>query len=300
MNNRILALLAAFSATTIYGLNHTIAKVIMPHYIGAFGFIMLRVVGAAILFWILSLFIPNEKIERKDYYRIFFGALLGMCINMLMFFKGLQLSTPINSGVIVTLTPIIILILSAFFLKEKLTKIKLLGITIGFSGALLLILSGNTSQVVNAPNVSLGNSMMLINSICYGSYLVIVKPLTKKYNIITLMKWMFLLGIFMTSPITYSEFSEVSWNTLPFEAIWRMAFVIIGTTFLTYLFNVYALKTLPATTIGAFTYLQPLITILYAVITGNDILDGIKISACLLVFFGVYLVSKKVKTENLT
>jgi drug/metabolite transporter (DMT)-like permease len=300
MNNRILALLAAFSATTIYGLNHTIAKVIMPHYIGAFGFIMLRVVGAAILFWILSLFIPNEKIERKDYYRIFFGALLGMCINMLMFFKGLQLSTPINSGVIVTLTPIIILILSAFFLKEKLTKMKLLGITIGFSGALLLILSGNTSQVVNAPNVTLGNSMMLINSICYGSYLVIVKPLTKKYNIITLMKWMFLLGIFMTSPITYSEFSEVSWNTLPFEAIWRMAFVIIGTTFLTYLFNVYALKTLPATTIGAFTYLQPLITILYAVITGNDILDGIKISACLLVFFGVYLVSKKVKTENLT
>lgn len=299
MNNRILALLAAFSATTIYGLNHTIAKVIMPHYIGAFGFIMLRVVGAAILFWMLGLFIPNEKIERKDYYRIFFGALLGMCINMLMFFKGLQLSTPINSGVIVTLTPIIILILSAFFLEEKLTKMKLLGIAIGFSGALLLILSGNTSQVANAPNVTLGNSMMLINSICYGSYLVIVKPLTKKYNIITLMKWMFLLGIFMTSPITYSEFSEVSWNTLPFEAIWRMAFVIVGTTFLTYLFNVYALKTLPATTIGAFTYLQPLITILYAVITGNDILDGIKISACLLVFLGVYLVSKKVKTENL-
>ena len=298
MNNRILALLAAFSATTIYGLNHTIAKVIMPHYIGAFGFIMLRVLGAAILFWTLSLFIPNEKIERKDYYRILFGALLGMCINMLMFFKGLQLSTPINSGVIVTLTPIIILILSAFFLKEKLTKMKILGITIGFSGALLLILSGNTSQVVNAPNVKLGNLMMLINSICYGSYLVIVKPLTKKYNIITLMKWMFLLGIFMTFPITYSEFSEVSWNILPFEVIWRMAFVIIGTTFLTYLFNVYALKTLPATTIGAFTYLQPLITILYAVITGNDILDGIKISACLLVFFGVYLVSKKVKTEN--
>ena len=300
MNNRILALLAAFSATTIYGLNHTIAKVIMPHYIGAFGFIMLRVVGAASLFWLLSLFTPKEKIERKDYPRIFFGALLGMCINMLMFFKGLQLSTPINSGVIVTLTPIIILILSAFFLKEKLTSLKFLGITLGFSGALLLILYGNTTRVINAPNVTLGNSMMLINSICYGSYLVIVKPLTKKYNTITLMKWMFLLGIFMTFPVTYTEFSAVSWNTLPFEAIWRMAFVIIGTTFLTYLFNVYALKTLPATTIGAFTYLQPLITILYAVITGNDVLDWVKISACLLVFLGVYLVSKKVKAVKLT
>jgi drug/metabolite transporter (DMT)-like permease len=298
MNNRVLALLAAFSATTIYGMNHTIAKVVMPHYIGAFGFIMLRVVGAAVLFWTVSLFTPKEIIERKDYVRIIFGALLGMCINMLMFFKGLQLSTPINSGVIVTLTPIIILILSAFFLKEKLTSMKFLGITLGFSGALLLILYGNTSQVVNAPNVTLGNSMMLINSICFGSYLVIVKPLTKKYSTVTLMKWMFLLGIFMTFPITYSEFSEVSWNTLPFEALWRMAFVIVGTTFLTYMFNVYALKTLPATTIGAFTYLQPLITILYAVITGNDILDGVKISACLLVFLGVYLVSKKAKLKS--
>ena len=225
---------------------------------------------------------------------------MGMCINMLMFFKGLQLSTPINSGVIVTLTPIIILILSAFFLKEKLTNIKFLGITLGFSGALLLILYGNTTHVNNAPNVTLGNAMMLINSICYGSYLVIVKPLTKKYNTITLMKWMFLLGIFMTFPVTYTEFSAVSWTTLPFEAVWRMAFVIVGTTFLTYLFNVYALKTLPATTIGAFTYLQPLITILYAVLTGNDILDGVKISACLLVFLGVYLVSKKMKTERVS
>ncbi len=298
MNNRVLALLAAFSATTIYGMNHTIAKVVMPHYIGAFGFIMLRVVGAAVLFWTVSLFTPKEIIEPKDYVRIIFGALLGMCINMLMFFKGLQLSTPINSGVIVTLTPIIILILSAFFLKEKLTSMKFLGIILGFSGALLLILYGNTSQVVNAPNVTLGNSMMLINSICFGSYLVIVKPLTKKYSTVTLMKWMFLLGIFMTFPVTYSEFSEVSWNTLPFEALWRMTFVIVGTTFLTYMFNVYALKTLPATTIGAFTYLQPLITILYAVITGNDILDGVKISACLLVFLGVYLVSKKAKLKS--
>ena len=108
------------------------------------------------------------------------------------------------------------------------------------------------------------------------------------------MKWMFLAGVVMTLPVTLSEFKAVSWGSLPFEAIWRMAFVVLGTTFLTYLLNLYALKSLPATTIGAFTYLQPLITILYAVITGNDVLDGVKISACLLVFLGVYLVSKKV------
>jgi|TARA_B110000285_G_scaffold109315_1_gene124065 drug/metabolite transporter (DMT)-like permease len=298
MNNRVLALFAALGATTIYGINHTVAKVIMPHYIGPFGFIMLRVVGATILFWLLSLWIPKEKIDRKDYPRIFGASLLGMCINMLMFFKGLQLSTPINSGVIVTLTPIIILILSAYFLKERLSGLKYLGIFLGFSGALLLILYGNPSQVSDAPNVPLGNIMMLINAISYAAYLVTVKPLTKKYSTITLMKWMFLLGVFLTFPITFSEASVVSWSTLPFDAIWRMAFVIIGTTFLAYLFNVYALKSLPPTTIGAFTYLQPLITIFYAVLTGNDTLDAVKISACLFVFLGVYLVSKKVKDKR--
>ncbi|MCH1431673.1 MAG: DMT family transporter [Flavobacteriaceae bacterium] len=298
MNSRALALLAAFGATTIYGLNHTIAKVVMPHYIGPFGFIMLRVVGASVLFWTISLFVPKETIERKDYLRIAGAAFLGMCINMLMFFKGLQLSTPINSGVIVTLTPIIILILSAFFLKEKLTLFKFLGIVLGFTGAIILILYGNTTQVLNAPNIPLGNTMLLINATSFGAYLVMVKPLTEKYSTITLMKWMFLIGIFYTFPVTYSEFSEVSWAILPFEVIWRMGFVVVGTTFMTYMLNVYALKTLPPTAIGAFTYLQPLITILYAVITGNDILDGVKILACLLVFVGVYLVSKKRKTDR--
>ena len=293
MNNRALALLAAFGATTIYGMNHTIAKVVMPHYVGPFGFIMLRVVGASILFWSVSLIMPKETIERKDFSRIAIAALFGMCINMLMFFKGLQLSTPINSGVIVTLTPIIILILSAFFLNEKLTRFKVLGIILGFIGAVLLILYGNSSRVINAPNVSLGNIMLLINATCFGAYLVMVKPLTKKYSTITLMKWMFLLGVIYTFPFTITEFLEISWNTLPFEAIWRIGFVIVGTTFLTYMLNVYALKTLPATTIGAFTYLQPIITIVYAVITGNDFLDSIKILACILVFTGVYLVSKK-------
>jgi len=299
MNGRVLALLAAFGATTIYGLNHTIAKVVMPHYIGPFGFIMLRVVGASILFWIVSLFTPKETIEQKDYLRIAIAAFLGMCINMLMFFKGLQLSTPINSGVIVTLTPIIILILSAFFLKEKLTLIKFLGIVLGFTGALMLILYGTTSERLNAPNIPLGNTMLLINSISFGAYLVVIKPITKKYSTITLMKWMFLLGVFYTFPVTYTEFMEVSWTTLPFEALWRMGFVIVGTTFMTYLFNVYALQTLPPTTIGAFTYLQPLITIVYAVITGNDVLDGIKILACILVFTGVYLVSKKNRNHSI-
>lgn len=292
--NKVFAIIAALAATTIYGLNHTIAKVVMPNYIEGFGFIQLRLMGAGLIFFIISFFIPNEKIDSSDYLRLFFAALLGMCINMLMFFKGLQLSTPINSSVIITLTPIMVLLLSYVFLKEKIGFIKLSGILMGFTGALVLIIYGK-KIAANAPNIMLGNIMFLINASAFAGYLVLSKPLTEKYHIITLMKWMFMIGIILSFPVTFIEFKEVEWTALPFFAIWRMSFVVIGTTFLTYMLNMYALKSLPASTIGAFIYIQPLIAIFYAIITGNDSLDLVKFIAIILVFSGVYLASKKLK-----
>ena len=292
MNKRNLALMAAFLATSIYGINHTIAKEVMPIYIGSSGFIMLRLLGATSIFWFISLFAPKEKIERGDFLKIIFASILGMCTNMLAFFRGLELSTPINSGVIITLSPVLVLILSYFFLKEKITIKKILGILIGFSGAVFLIL--NTSKTgINAPNIPLGNSFFLLNASAYAGYLIIVKPLTSKYNIFTLMKWLFLIGLILSAPITFNQFIEVKWTELPWFAIWRMGYVVIGTTFLTYLFNIYALKKLSPTTVGSFIYLQPIITIIFALITANDTLDTTKILSCILVFIGVYLVSFK-------
>lgn len=295
---KVLALLAALTATTIYGLNHTIAKVVMPNYIEGFGFVQLRLLGAGLIFFIIGFFVPNQKIDTADYLRLFFAALLGMCINMLMFFKGLELSTPINSGVIITLTPIMVLILSYIFLKEKIGFVKLSGIFMGFTGALILIIYGK-KVALNAPNIMLGNIMFLINASAFAGYLVLSKPLTQKYNTIVLMKWMFFIGIILALPVTYREFISVQWTSLPFEAIWRMCFVVIGTTFLTYMLNMYALKSLPASTIGAFIYIQPLIAIVYAIITGNDSLDTMKIIAMILVFSGVYFASTKIKKRSI-
>lgn len=290
MNKRYLALIAAFLATSIYGINHTLAKEVMPVYIGSSGFIMLRLLGASLIFWLIGLFTPNEKIEKKDFLKILLAAILGMCINMLAFFRGLELSTPINSGIIITLSPVLVLILSYFFLKEKITTKKIIGILIGFAGAVFLILNSSKTGV-NAPNIPLGNSFFLLNASAYAGYLIVIKPLTNKYNIFTLMKWLFLIGLILSTPITFNQFVEVNWTELPWFAIWRMAYVVIGTTFLTYLFNVYALKTLSPTTVGSFIYLQPIITIGFALITGNDILDTTKLFSCLLVFIGIYLVS---------
>ena len=292
MNKKNLALMAAFLATSIYGINHTIAKEVMPIYIGSSGFIMLRLLGATSIFWFISLFAPKEKIERGDFLKIIFASILGMCTNMLAFFRGLELSTPINSGVIITLSPVLVLILSYFFLREKITIKKILGILIGFSGAVFLILNSSKTGI-NAPNIPLGNSFFLLNASAYAGYLIIVKPLTNKYNIFTLMKWLFLIGLILSAPITFNQFIEVKWTELPWFAIWRMGYVVIGTTFLTYLFNIYALKKLSPTTVGSFIYLQPIITIIFALITANDTLDTTKILSCILVFIGVYLVSFK-------
>lgn len=290
MNKRYLALIAAFLATSIYGINHTVAKEVMPIYIGSSGFIMLRLLGATLIFWLISLFTPKEKIEKKDFLKILLASILGMCVNMLAFFRGLELSTPINSGIIITLSPVLVLILSYFFLKEKVTVKKIIGILIGFSGAVFLILNSSKTGI-NAPNIPLGNSFFLLNASAYAGYLIVIKPLTSKYNIFTLMKWLFLIGLVLSTPITFNQFVEVNWTELPWFAIWRMAYVIIGTTFLTYLFNIYALKTLSPTTVGSFIYLQPIITIGFALITGNDVLDTTKMFSCLLVFIGIYLVS---------
>lgn len=294
MSKRHLAFLAAFGASFIYGINHTLAKDLMPTYIEAYGFIMLRVLGAAVLFWITSLFFPSEKIERKDWLRMIFCALFGMTINMLMFFKGLELSTPINSSVVITLSPVILLVLSAIFLKEKITWLKGSGIAIGLVGALVLILFGAQTQD-NAPNIPLGNMLFMINATAYSVYLILVKPLTAKYSSITLMKWFFLIAVFTNAPIGLPQFLEVSWSTLPLSVIGVMAFVVVGTTYLTYLFNVFALKQLKPSTIGAFIYLQPLIATIVAILLGADTLTTIRIVAAALIFLGVYLSTKRKK-----
>ncbi|NDV41891.1 DMT family transporter [Flagellimonas sediminis] len=294
MSKRTLAILAAIGATTIYGINHTVAKGVMPMYVKPFGFILLRVTGAAILFWLISIFGPKEKIERKDWGRILACASLGMVVNMLSFFKGLQLSTPINSAVLVTITPIIVVILSALFLSERITLNKGLGVLLGFLGALGLIFFGAEIRH-DAPNIPLGNFLFVVNATAYGAYLIVVKKLIEKYHPFTLMKWLFTIAIIINLPITLPDVLQMDWANMPLWAYGSIAFVVIGTTFTTYLFNVFALTQLKASTVGAFVYLQPLVGIIYALMSGKDHLTLIKVAATTLVFVGVYLASKKPK-----
>jgi len=298
LDKRTLGFLAALGATIIYGLNHTIAKNVMPIYITPFGFILLRVSGAAILFWVVSFFIKPEKINKKDWPRLIACSFLGMVINMLAFFKGLELSTPVNSSVIITISPIIVFIFSAILLKEKIQFLKTIGIILGFMGAVILVLYTSKTGI-NAPNIPLGNVLFIVNSFAYGLYLVLVKPLIEKYNIITLLKWLFLLAVFLNIPVTFNEFVSVKWADLPIkDAVLPMLFVVVGTTFCTYLFNAYALRTLSPSTVSSFIYLQPIVGIVYAVSTKSDTLSLVSVSGMILIFIGIYLVTKKKVISN--
>ena len=291
MSNRAPALLAATAATSIYGINHTLAKGLMPDHIQPFGFIMLRVGGAAIIFWLIGLFQSDRTIQREDISRLIAASIFGMVINMLLFFKGLSLTTPINSSVIVTLSPLLVFVLSAILIREKITWLKALGVLIGLGGAVSLIIFGKQTTF-NAPNIPLGNALIIVNALSFGMYLIVVRPLTRKYKTITLMKWLFLTAFVINFPITFNEFSQVEWSNLPFSAIWRMGFVVLGTTCLTYLLNTYALRHLSASTIGVFVYLQPVIAIVYAILSGADQLTLTKILAGIAVFAGVFMVTK--------
>ena len=291
-NNRTLGLIAAFGAASIYGVNHTIAKGIMPNFVPAFGLVQLRVIGAFVLFFIAGFFCTKEKIQPKDYWHIALCSLLGMCTNMLSYFKGLELSTPINSAVLVTTTPIIVALVSALIIKERMGLLKVVGILLGFIGALVLIIFG--FEIRNdSPNISMGNLLFLLNATSYGLYLILVKKMLQKYHPFTIMKWLFLCGVLFCSPFGLSELINVNWEQIPLSILWKIVFVVVATTFLTYLFNIYALKQLNASVISAFVYLQPVFGIAFAVYSGEDDLNVVKILATALVLIGLYLVTAK-------
>ena len=298
MNARTFALIAAFLAALIYGLNFTIAKDVMPLYVKPYAFIVFRVFGASILFWITSLFIKKESIDTSDYLRIFLAAFFGVGFNMLTFFKGLSYTTPINASVVMVTTPIIVLVLSAIILKEKIVKRRIIGIFIGLAGATYLIAYGNGLHLDNK-TIQWGNFLVFVNAFSYSLYLIIVKKLTAKYHPLTFAKWIYLLWFLMVLPCGFSEIKLISWQEMPNIIIYKILFVVIFATFFTYLFNLLAVRKLKPTTVSVFIYLQPFVATVYALMMQSDTLNSHKIIASVLIFSGVYLVSRQPKKLNI-
>ncbi|HIE46093.1 MAG TPA: DMT family transporter [Flavobacteriaceae bacterium] len=293
--SRNIALVLATITAIIYGVSFTIAKDVMPTYIKPYGFILLRVFGATILFWISGLFIKKEKIELKDFLQIFLAAFFGVALNMLSFFKGLSMTTPISGAVMMVTTPILVLTFASMFLGEKATFKKIAGIFIGLIGAIILIMYGK--NVNNGNNELLGNLLVFINAASFALYLIIVKSLTSKYHPLTFVKWLYLFGLIMVIPFGFEQVNDVDFGLIPNNILYKISFIVIFTTFITYLFNLLAIRKLKPTTVSIFIYLQPVIATIYALVVKSDNLNNVKIIATLLIFVGVYLVTTKSKLK---
>lgn len=291
MKPTVKAHISLFIAQVIYALNYSVAKDLMPNAIKPLGLVMLRIIGALILFWTFSFFIKSEKIEKSDFKKLMILALFGVCINQVFFIYGLSLTKPINSAIIMVSNPIAVMLFTLIFFKERITIFKIGGLTLGIIGALTLLLFKG-SFTLGSETIT-GDLMTLVNSLSWAIFVVMAKPYMIKYQTITVMKWLFLFGFIYLLPFGLPDLLEVNWLHLSPSVLMAMAFVVIGTTFLAYLLNMYALKALSSSVVSMYIYFQPFLATLIAVYYGKDEITPIKIVSALCIVFGVFFVSKK-------
>jgi drug/metabolite transporter (DMT)-like permease len=294
MNNIAKSHLALFLANLIYAITFTFAKDVMPSTIQPLGFILVRVSGAMIVFQVIHRIWIREKVRREDYGVIALCALFGVALNMMLFFKGLNFTTPIHASVTMTSTPIIVFILALLFHSEKVLPLRIFGVVLGAIGAIVLAVYGRDFEVGN-PHLALGNFLVFLNACFYAVYLTMVKPLMKKYHFLTIMKWIFTIGFFVVLPFGFTDFQAVEWSSISSKVWAEIAFIVFGTSVLAYMFNVYALSNLRASTVGFYIYLQPVLATVIALFVGSDKLDIVKVIAASIIFIGVYLVGRKPK-----
>ncbi len=265
----------------------------MPAYLPPFGFIVMRVGTAGILFALCSLLFVRQKIDfKKDIFKITICAITGCGANMLLFFKGLSITTPINGAILMACTPVFVVVFAAFLIKEKLTIIRYIGIGVACVGAILLL--GGTGFTFDTQYIW-GDLAVALNAIIYSFYLVYAKPLLKKYNPITLSAYTFGIGFLFVLPIGFNEFRHTDYSIIP-DKIWiYIIFILVASTFLTYLLNAYALSKASPATVGSYIYLQPVLAIIIAVFNNTDSISFVKIAYMLIIFAGIYMVSSKPK-----
>lgn len=283
--------LSLLAANIIYGLNFSIAKAIMPDAIKPFALVALRSLAGTALFWLSGLLIPKETVNRKDLLYLFGCSFFGVVINQTLFLVGLDLTSPINSSIILSTNPIFAFVFAAVILKERITFLKASGLAIGLSGVLLLILQNGTPSLESS--TFLGDVFTLINTISWAFYTVIIKRMLEKYHPVTVMKWTFLFGMLTNIPAGYHQWSSMDWSVISLNAWLGIAFVIIFATYLGYLLISFGLRRLSPTVVSTYTYSQPVIAAYLASMMGQDHIDMIMVSSALLIFTGVFVVSRQ-------
>ncbi len=287
--------LFVLSANLIYGANYSIAKKAMPEFILPLGFVLVRVVFACLLFWVSAALVSEkQKLRKEDFIRLALCGLFGVAINQLLFFAGLNLTVPINAALIMTTNPVLVLLIAHFLIREKISFSKTAGIILALSGASLLILSGGNSAF--SMQSAMGDLMVLINSLSFAIFLVIVKPLMMRFHPLTVMKWTFLFGSVPVLFFGTEELMVARWAEMDFGLWLSVVYVILATTFLAYLFNIFALRELDASQVSVYIYLQPLFAAMFSVLFGEGLPQRIHLITAMMIFAGIWFTHQKAKS----
>jgi len=259
-----------------------------------FGINLARVGVSTLLLWGLYVAKPVKiRIERQDRKRLFLCALTGIAINQLLFLKGLSLTHSIHAALLMLITPILIVFIAAWILRERLGVLKVIGLALGISGALVLILSKDNTGSGN--NILLGDTLIIINAVSYTAYFILVKPLMQKYNPVVVIRWIFTFGLLLILPFGWTEFMQIPWERYTAVDYTSMGLIVFTGTFLAYLFNVYGIKILGASVAGFYIYTQPVFATLIAMLFLHEELVMYKMIAAALIFTGVYISNKQIK-----
>ncbi len=287
--------LVMFISAILFALNIPASKALMlGGHVSGLSLTLIRFIVPTIIFWILSLFTPYEKVNKKDLFTLFWAGIFGLTLNLMPFVLGLERTSPVDASIIITLSPLFVMLIAAMVFKEPITLQKAGGVLLGMAGAIIVVVS--THSVGNGHFSWEGNGLIFLCCVGYAAYLIVMKPLSGKYSTITLMKWVFLFGTIVTLPFSYQHLT-VPPETTVFE--WGLiAYVTIGATVLAYLLVPIALKTLRPTVVGMYNYTQPIIASMVAIMIGQDVFHWAKPIALICVCTGVYLViSSKSRAE---
>ena len=289
---KLIGHLSIAGAYTIFGLNIVFCKDISNS--GAVAPVVLftlRAIGASALFWLISLFMPKEKIERGDMPKIMAASFVGLFVPQMTFLFAITMATSIDTAILSTLGPIFTMFFAFIFLGEPITGKKAGGVTLSFVGVLFLIFNSVHAGGAEV-TTPLGIVLLLVNSLSFSLYLGLFRPLISKYSVITFMKWMFLFSLVLSLPFSASGLIHTDYAAIPSLVKWEIAYLIVFATFVAYFLIPLGQKHIRPTLVSMYTYLQPIIAAIVSIWTGIDTLTWQKVLSTFLVVGGVVMVSR--------
>ena len=297
--NSILGHIACFTAYLIFGLNIIVCKdLTSSDTISPLALFTLRSLGAGLLFWFISLFMPKERVERRDLPKIFAASVLGFFLAQITFLMAISQITPMDCSIVASLSPLYTMFIAAFALKEPISVKKIGGVVLSLCGVLYLIINSVTATSSTVQTTPVGVLLIVANSLCFSLYLGVFKPLIGKYSVVTFMKWIFLFSTLMSLPFSAKELIAVDFAALPLSYIAELSFLIFCATFVTYFLIPIGQKRLRPTLVSMYSYVQPIIAIVVSICIGMDTLSWQKVVAAITVFSGVIIVSRSKQRDT--